>query len=701
MAGDLIPRPAANVPVITTAPPPWEGQRKRESESALRWLRTRRHWTVPAAVPLAALGAAAVVARLPEVPQVALIAFAWAFAAAVALFARHKWTDASGEPRWPEVIYAIASAVTAAGWLTAACFTGVTIWSLVPLAALGLAWGVPWWWHKRPRGARKRAALIAKWDGWWQSLALHWGLGGSAVIGVSPMGVTTRLRIQGLPGRHSIQHVRQVMHLIESGLDGYADIGMIRAEPVKGKPSQFDLFLKKENPLRRPVNYDLALAPRSVHEPLVKGLAETGAWKTVSARRNTFTIGETRSGKSNDLLVKLAQLTGCSDDWQILIDLKGGRSARPVLRAGAAGYVVTEVDEARMTLRMLGAEATARAKHAYVDEEEQLLASDEIPALHCMVDETHGLTSVANGDTECVRLMGIVASQGNGLEIYLDVYTQHGSLEESVRTEQIRANLPQRTVYRVAEARHGAYVIPEYHKLDASRLEEKGTCYLKDGKEAFPEQVRAPHMPHALLRQVATANAALVAGRPALRLYCGAEMSPAGITWQEWWDTRWLRLDPAFRRDSPQYAAAVAAYSPAAEPTLTTAATAPAAAGDADARTAAAQIEAELAALPAADTLPGVNLRPVIAAQEEAFAAALEGASPGGISPRQLQEESGRGRTWIHQMLNALMETGATTQVGRGRYAPVPGVSIAQAMAMIAARNDQLYREARTLVNAA
>ena len=511
MAGDLIPRPAANVPVITTAPPPWEGQRKRESESALRWLRTRRHWTVPAAVPLAALGAAAVVARLPEVPQVALIAFAWAFAAAVALFARHKWTDASGEPRWPEVIYAIASAVTAAGWLTAACFTGVTIWSLVPLAALGLAWGVPWWWHKRPRGARKRAALIAKWDGWWQSLALHWGLGGSAVIGVSPMGVTTRLRIQGLPGRHSIQHVRQVMHLIESGLDGYADIGMIRAEPVKGKPSQFDLFLKKENPLRRPVNYDLALAPRSVHEPLVKGLAETGAWKTVSARRNTFTIGETRSGKSNDLLVKLAQLTGCSDDWQILIDLKGGRSARPVLRAGAAGYVVTEVDEARMTLRMLGAEATARAKHAYVDEEEQLLASDEIPALHCMVDETHGLTSVANGDTECVRLMGIVASQGNGLEIYLDVYTQHGSLEESVRTEQIRANLPQRTVYRVAEARHGAYVIPEYHKLDASRLEEKGTCYLKDGKEAFPEQVRAPHMPHALLRQVATANAALVA----------------------------------------------------------------------------------------------------------------------------------------------------------------------------------------------
>ena len=93
-----------------------------------------------------------------------------------------------------------------------------------------------------------------------------------------------------------------------------ADIGMIRVEAVKGNPSQFDLYLKRENPLRQVVEYDAALAPQSVHDLLAIGLTETGdAGRSSCLRRNRFTIGETRSGKSNDLLVGLAELTGCPD----------------------------------------------------------------------------------------------------------------------------------------------------------------------------------------------------------------------------------------------------------------------------------------------------------------------------------------------------------------------------------------------------
>ena len=99
---------------------------------------------------------------------------------------------------------------------------------------------------------------------------------------------------------------------------------------------------------------------------VVDGMAESGSWKTISPRRNRFVIGETRSGKSNDLLVGLAQLTGCPDDYQILIDLKGGRSARPVLEAAAVACVITDTDDARLLLRMLEAEALARA-YAAVD----------------------------------------------------------------------------------------------------------------------------------------------------------------------------------------------------------------------------------------------------------------------------------------------------------------------------------------------
>src|SRR5262249_21752782 len=259
----------------------------------------------------------------------------------------------------------------------------------------------------------------------------------------------------------------------------------------------------------------------------------------------------------------------------------------------------------------------------------------------------------------------------------------YGSLEESVRTEQTRMNLTRRTVYRVPEARHGAYVIPEYTKLDASKLEEKGTAYWKDGKEATPEQARAPHMPPSLLKQVAAQNAALVT-RPPLVLYCGGEDAGNGQAWQEWWDTRWLRLDPAFHGISPQYQA-MAASSPAQAfaarpgPPEPQPAAAP---GEGDARAAAARIAAELDATYGGleDVRPAkVNLAPAITREKEAFAAALESAPRGGISPAQLAAESGRGRTWVHGQLTALAALGAVTQIGRGRYAPAPGRAIRQA----------------------
>jgi hypothetical protein len=706
---DLVPRPAVLPPAVTGVPP-W-AQGKPETVTAWKWLRRRRHWTVPVTMLPVLWLAGLVLHAFREAGPVLVVSLA--LSAAFAVFAPHKW-DRLGE-RW----YAWLSVTLAGLWLWLAAWAGPVrgqVTGLVlaaSLAAMMTAWGIPWYAHKRPRGHGRRARRVARWDRWWQSHAFNWHLGGSKVIDVWETGVTTKVRVQGLAGRHSIQHVRQVTHLIESGLDGYADIGMVRPEEVKGKPSQFDLFFKRENPLREIVEYDLALAPRSVHEQAPLGFTETGKWKMASLRANGFTIGAKRTGKSNHLLVRLAALTGCADDRQILVDLKGGRSARPVLAAGAVDYVITEVDEARMVMRMLVAEALGRAKHCYVDEEEQLHATVEVPAIHLMIDEVHGLTSVSNGDTECARLLAEVASKGAGLEEYVEVYTQHGSLEESVRTEQTRGNLDLRTVYRVMEARHGAYVIPEYNKLDASKLDEKGTCYVKDGPEALPEQVRAPHMPHSLLRQIAAQNAQLVSGRPPLQLYCGAEtayVTEAGpVTWQQWWDTRWLRLDPAFHAISPQYQAAVAA-SPAAAFTVTeqareAALPQPAAEpGTGNARQAAERIRRELEeahrGVPAGPP-PQVNLGPVIAAQKDAFASALESAPPDGISPTQLRKESGMGESWIYAKLRALVEMGTCTQIGRGRYLPVPGEDIRQALAAIEAGNDQLYREAREKVNAA
>jgi hypothetical protein len=1062
---ELVPRPAVQpVPVITV--PPWEQpKRKLEGASALRagWraLRRNSHLSVPLTVPVALLAAGLVLHMTHSARYAAIVGAV--LAAAVWYFAPHKWTKGNGEPRHREVWYARLSALLAAVWLWLAAWLGPVsgmpglVLSAI-LVAAGSAWGFFWWRHKRPRGQRKRDALIAKWDAWWQSHCWHWNLGGSAIVNVWTMGVTVKVEVAGLAGRHSIQYVNQVLHLIESGLDGMVDVGRVRAETVKGRPNHFYLYFKQANPLAAIVEYDMAIAPRSVHDPAPLGQSETGSWKMTALRRNSFIIGTTRSGKAlaldtriptpsgwttmgevkvgdlvfdelgqpcrvllatdvmhghdcyrvkfsdgseitadaehrwlvetrasrayesateryerrgvrgfarakdalaswpkiltteemagslrvgkyanysvpvaaplqgadaelpippytlgawlgdgtsatgslttadpeiiseietegetvwriactvrahclsyrirgltarlgnagligskhipvpylrasesqrrsllaglldtdgyctdqggaqyyssserlardvhhlvatlgykptlrskravlngadcgivwvvaftagdkvfrlprkvarqtaqgapatkrrfvvsidpvpsvpvrciavdspahlylagescipthntNHLLVKIANLSGCPDARTVIIALKGGRSARPVLEAGGAEYVITTVDEARMYLRMLIAEVNARGSGAYTGDD-QLHATAEIPGIWTEVDETHGLTSVTNGDAECARLMALLASQGSGVEMYLDVDTQYGSLEESVRTEQTRGNLGLRVVYRVEMASHGQFALEEWNKLDASKLEELGTCYVKDGPKSFPEQVRAPHMPHDLLKRITAQNAALMGARPALRLFCGSEMSPLGVTWQQWWDTRWLRLDERFREFSPQYQAAAADHPHEAIRVLADAAQAAApppsaGPGTGDGRSVAARIEAELAEIPVPDDWkpPKVDLRPVLVRQRAAFGDALAAAHErDGITPRQLAAESGMSTSWIHPMLAALAERGAIAQLKRGLYAAVPGADIHAAMALIEADRKRLLGVARQKIS--
>lgn len=710
---ELVPRPPGG-PVATIPAPPWEQPKKASESGILRTFRTvrrNRHLTVPLAVPPVLFLAALILSRLGT-EQILIAAAVLATAAVMVwFFAPHKWTDASGKPRKGEVWYARLSALLAAGWLvTAACLgpaggiAGIVLASVLT-AGTG-TWGYLWWHHKRPRGQRKRDALIAKWDFWWQRHCWNWNLGGSAIVNVWLMGVTTKLELAGIAGTHTKAHVDQVLPLIESGLDGYVDVGRVRSEVVPGRPNHFYLYLKQANPLAEVVTYDMGLAPRSVRDLAPLGVSETGSWRMVPMLCNSFILGTTRSGKTNHLLVRVASLSGCRDDRQVLIALKGGRSARPVLEAGGIEYVITSVDEARMYFLMLVTETNFRGKYAYGGDD-QLDPTEDVPAIHTLVDETHGLTSVTNGDAECARHMAIVASQGSGVLLFLDVDTQYGSLEESVRTEQTRGNLRQRVVFRVEMSAHGQFAFEDWSKLDASRLEEIGTCYFKDGPKSPAEQVRTPHMPHDLLKRITAQNAALMGARPPLRLYCGEEMSPAGMTWQEWWDKRWLRLDPAFREISPQYQAAIAGHPHQAAGILADAAQsagAPPSAepGTGDGRSAADRIAAEIDAIPVPDDFEPerMNLAPAMAQRKASFAAALSGAAErGGITPQQLEDESGMSRSWIMQMLRSLSERGASAKLSRGLYVPAPGADIREAIRMVEAGNDQLLAEARQMVS--
>jgi hypothetical protein len=719
-------RPAAVIVPQGGPAVPWQQQPASESAviGGARWLKRNNHVTVPLGL-LPGMWLAGLI--LHHVHAAVYTALAAAIVTAcIWFFAASKWD------RRAEQWYARLSAILGGGWLALAAWLGPLSGTIIPialasvLAAGCIAWGVPWWKHKRPRGMKKHQRFIAECDFWWQSHCEAWNLRGSRVIDAKLSGVTLWMRIQGLPGRHSYDHFAQVIRLIESAAEGHSDIGLVRLGKVPGRPSQVDLFLKKQNPLRETVEYDMGTAPQSVHDLAPFGVSEAGEIAMRSLRRNRFTIGETRSGKSNDLLVGIAHLSGCPDGRYVLIDLKGGRSARPVLKSASAEYVITEIDEARMYTRMCVADIKARSTHAY-DGNEQLHATEDTPGMWTMVDETYRLTATENGagDPECRRNVADIASQGAGLEYYIWVFTQNGSLETSVGTEQIRANLPWRTCYRVTEARHGQYVIPEYAKLDASKLEENGTCYDKYGKDVTPEQIRRPLMDHGLLTRIASQNAALIGPRPPLRLYCGAQVAyqvTAGrdedgneirraVTWQEWWDARWTRLPEAFRKDSPQYQAAVAEHPYAAAEVIEQArhATQPVPSpepGTGDARSAAARIAAESAAAPRLpdgfrpDPALVKQLGKVMTAQKDRFCDALEAAthdSP--VTPQELIDASGMGRSWVFGRLSDLAEIGIVTQVSRKRYALVPGMDVRRGLAEIAERGRRLAREARQMAD--
>lgn len=698
---DVEPR-ADRLPV----PVPGLPARKMESEApiprALRAVRRRRDLSVPAAVPPAAWTAA-------EIMHAYGLGSDAAFAgAAVAVstwfYAPHKWTGKDGQPRRPEVWYARLTAAAFPAWLTAAAFLGPVSGAgpelAGTLAVLSAAWGIPWYRHHRVRGLKQRERELRQWQAWWDGHAPAWGAGGSRVIDVEVKPSQVRLRVQLIRGRQSLMALRGALHLIESA--AAVDAGMVRVAAVKGDASQGDVFVKQENPLRDIVEWDPALAPSSVHEPAFRGLSEAGERVMVPQRVSAFVNGKTRSGKSNYEQVRIAELSGCADARAFVIDLKQ-RNARPLLKSGAVDWVITDPDEAGAALRMLRAEIAARARE-WDTGEEQALATPHTPALYALVDETNPLTSEMAGAPGAARArdLAVVASQGAGVEVYAEVCTQYGGLAESVQTEQTRMNLPLRVCFAVESADHGAFTLGD-SRGDASKLEEKGEYLMKLGPRAKPEKVRAPHMPHSLLEQVCADNGRHVR-KPRLVLFCGNEPSGiGGLTWQEWYDRRHLRIGPSFRGISPQYAAAAEEFGEPGEPPAPVTGEAgplradPAApapgweSGGAVAARIAAETEGDdIAPSPAA----AARAAGIWAAQQDRFLGLLAAAPPEGTRTAELIGESGVSNGWAYKTLSRLADRGAVTQPGRGLYAPVPGRDVKAEAAALKAGTEALGRDA-------
>lgn len=647
-------------PVLPDTAPP--GDPRIPLLPAWRFAARHRHLTIPAVgVPAGFLAAGAAAAAFHQ-PVDTAIAGAGALLA-VHLKAPHKWDRAIEQ--W----YARASAAAAGGWLTAVSITGLNWPEVAALGAGALAWGFPFWHHKRPRG-RRLQGIVAIWDEWWRHYAVNWDLAGSEVIAVRTKGVIDTLRVQLPPGKKSVRDVEQMLHLLESALRGHVAPRMTRAEADPKDPSQILIHLKRKNPHNVEVKWDGELAPSSVSDLMPIGRGEDGQIVFAPMLQNWFVIGRLRSGKSNELSVFLASITGCRDaalPW--IVDLKGGRSARPW--QPAAGWIATTIEEARLLTRCGVAEVRARARDAYSGEEQNVPTPD-VPMLPIIIDEAHGVTSDMSGDTECRRNIAIIASEGGAVNVQLIILTQYGALSESVGTEQIRGNLPARMCFAVSQADHGQFVLPDYAKLDASRLENKGEFYWRLGADGSSAPCRGPHMPHPLVRQIAARNGALP--RPPLILFA--------TEWQETFDTRHERLPEAFRHS--QEADVIPIETP---------------------EQAAARIEAELQEVPDAPAPPQPLPPDDVLADEmtrrkQEFARLVATAPTDGIAPKQLRSATGFARSWIQRQLADLAERGVVTRVSDGHYRGASAEVIWEAMETIRKERAQFDAEAREKVSA-
>jgi hypothetical protein len=615
-----------------------------------RFAHRNRHWTLPVAL-IPVFGAAGLVLAIFRQHEGVIIAAAVA-ALFTWFFAPHKWTDDKGRPRAGEVWYARLSVLAAGAWLSVASWTGITWVTFAVMAGLVLVWGGFWFAHKRPRSTPGDRGSVAEWDAWWQHHCREWGLIGSSVIATSTKGSMDTLTVQLWRGRQTVRSVRDAEGLIESALGGYVRHDGVRADKEPADTSRALLRIKRDEPLAGAKPWHPGMAISSITEPAPVGFAESGEDMLERLLSNWLMTGKTRSGKSNELSEFLASITGCDDARVWLIDMKGGRAARPWMPA--VDWCAVTMDEATLMLTTARDEIKARATYAD-DASEQLRPTREVPAIFLVIDEAYEVTSVAAGSAHLAALLAVISSQGFGVAFHVIVATQYGALDESVRTEQTRSNLLNRICFAVARPEHGAFTLTDWTRLDASRLKEQGSFYMQIGPEAKSAPGRGHQMSHDLVRQIAARHGAMP--RPGLTLYA--------VDHQEAYDARWQRLPQPFWRSAPQCEGLDPAVAPHS---------------------------AEIAHLP--DTPPAPagagDVKAALTRSRDQFAQALASAGADGIAPRQLIRACGLSRSWVMTRLRDLQAEGVVARVGDGAYRASSAEAVLAAIEDARRRDDAL-----------
>ena len=142
----------------------------------------------------------------------------------------------------------------------------------------------------------------------------------------------------------------------------------------------------------------------TINEPFAIGIQEDGTLLHVLIRElHMFLCGTTGAGKSNLINVILAQLNYCPDTLIWVIDMKGGRTARPWLQAWVEGkanapgidWVATTREEAALMIRAFETAIDTRANSGIGGP--KITPSSGMPQVILICDEMADLFGASSG----------------------------------------------------------------------------------------------------------------------------------------------------------------------------------------------------------------------------------------------------------------------------------------------------------------
>ena len=444
---------------------------------------------------------------LPHAVQWQLVTLAMASVAAVTFYTAMRVTGSlflSG--------YLLTWGLLLTAWLTWERFAGpwheiVLAGLVIPALVLAPVGAVAVGHHReaveRDRRAEADRAGIMELRRWERKLAKH-GAPGCTILDVRALdggGTEVRGRLgKATDFRHPITY--DTLAGIAPGIavsERTDPDGAYFSRPPNGSAADFTLHVRPKRHGQRPdVHLPMENRPLTVTRPMGFGVFDSQREYRLTLREVcVLIIGVRDAGKSNLINVFLSNLAGCVDSVIWMIDMKGGRTARPwvipYLQGFAARPVIDWVAVDRAGAKLMLETALAAGDHrARTDTSfEKIQPTADKPAIFIVCDDVSRLfghnTVTRNEGEGKITNYGLATLGSQLVELYrseaIDLIGAGQRLVNDLwGTTGIKSQAEVRFGLRVTDAAEGSRIFPDYPAAARllAHLRDPGSAVVKD-----------------------------------------------------------------------------------------------------------------------------------------------------------------------------------------------------------------------------